>query len=264
MKNNFKASSILLFVLMLFVPSLSSGQGIVKRNSRTTRGSTTTKVVSKPPPTKAKPSNIKKDNLTTISEAPKEIVQKESNNGKPMGYINGHPYVDLGLSVKWAYCNIGASDAEDYGDYFSWGEINSKNDYSKESYLYQGVNIGNNISSTQYDAAHTKWGGSWRMPTLLEVKELVTKCTYLRRNINGVWGFVFIGPNGNSIFLPECGRRMQGYIERRDNEGHYWTASQHESYPNSAYYIYFDFYGTCYWNKYRDKYDGRCIRAVAR
>lgn len=264
MKNNVKISRITLLGLMLLFPLISSSQGIVKRNSNANRGNTSTSVVSKQHPTKAKRTNTVSDNSTSVSEVPKDKPVTISNDGKPMGYINGHPYVDLGLSVKWAYCNIGAFDAEDYGEYFSWGEINQKNDYSKDTYLYQDTNIGENISSTKYDAAHTKWGGTWRMPTLAEVKELVSKCTYRRRNINGVWGFIFIGPNGNSIFLPECGRRMHNYIERRDNEGHYWTATQHESYPNSAYYIYFDFYGTCYWNKYRDKYDGRCIRAVSR
>ena len=39
-------------------------------------------------------------------------------------------YVDLGLSVKWATCNIGATKPEEYGDYYAWGELNPKNDYS--------------------------------------------------------------------------------------------------------------------------------------
>jgi len=55
---------------------------------------------------------------------------------KEQSSYNGHEYVDLGLSVKWATCNVGAQNPEDYGDYFGWGEVNPKDSYTWENYRY--------------------------------------------------------------------------------------------------------------------------------
>lgn len=89
--------------------------------------------------------------------------------------------VDLGLpsGTRWANVNIGASSPEEYGDYYAWGETEEKSDYSKNTYLYwneqynTGDDIGEDISGTQYDVAHVKWGGIWKMPTLAQIKELI-------------------------------------------------------------------------------------------
>ena len=86
---------------------------------------------------------------------------------------SNHPHViDLGIGVKFACCNMGASSPEKYGDYYSWGETAEKTTYNEYGYKYGGNkryreyhDIGNDISGTQYDVAHTIWGGSWRMPT---------------------------------------------------------------------------------------------------
>ena len=102
---------------------------------------------------------------------------------------NGHEYVDLGLSVKWATCNIGAEKPEDYGDYFAWGETMPKNYFSWDNYKfttdggntftkYTGSDIGE--LGREDDAASASWGGSWRMPTLEEYNELMANC-------DGVW-----------------------------------------------------------------------------
>ena len=102
------------------------------------------------------------------------------------GHHNGHEWVDLGLSVKWATCNIGADNPEDYGDYFAWGETETKSEYTdancktikKQSFFAKWFNFGRSDNNTnvenlpddisgnaQYDAARANWGGSWRMPT---------------------------------------------------------------------------------------------------
>lgn len=124
--------------------------------------------------------------------------------------------VDLGLSVKWAGWNIGASGPEEIGDYYAWGETETKSLYSILNYeFYKGwpspllkkLDGGiTEISGTKYDVARMKWGGSWRMPTKAEIMELATRCTVVDLyEFKKQLGYLFIGPNGNSIFLPNSG-----------------------------------------------------------
>lgn len=124
-------------------------------------------------------------------------------------------WVDLGLSVLWAAYNVGASSPEEYGTYFSWGEVEEKAEYTWNNYIFHNWStneyyfIGSEISGTSYDAASVKWGGGARMPTLDEIQELENECTFSRgiSTLNGVAGQLITGPNGNSIFLPFAGRR---------------------------------------------------------
>ena len=131
--------------------------------------------------------------------------------------------VDLGLSVYWCSCNVGAESPEEYGDYFAWGETKPKNDYSKETYSYYDSNtaqytgIGANIAGSEYDAATVDLGSDWRMPTQKEILELAEKCTFEWTQINGVNGFKVTGENGNSIFIPSSGY-ITGKYKIRDNE----------------------------------------------
>ena len=132
--------------------------------------------------------------------------------------------VDLGLSVKWATHNIGASSPEEYGDYFAWGEISTKSDYSLSTYKWTDPSIGltkynddqndgilDNKSQLDPDddVAHVYLGGSWRMPTEDEFQELIDKCTWVLTNRNGVNGYVItsklLGYTNRSIFLPAAG-----------------------------------------------------------
>ena len=99
--------------------------------------------------------------------------------------INGHKAVDLGLSVKWATCNIGATKPEECGDYFAWGETSPKEVYTEETYLYYDaannrklIDIGTEISGTEYDAARKQWGDDWRMPAEEELYELLRDCLW--------------------------------------------------------------------------------------
>lgn len=157
-------------------------------------------------------------------------------------YHNNHVYaVDLGLSVKWACCNVGASVPEGYGGYYAWGETEEKSNYTLSTYKYwsdkngdgygynepnEYQNIGSNISGTSYDVAHVKWGGSWRMPTLSEILELCNKCSWEWTTVNGVSGRKVTGPNGNSIFLPAAGFRYG--TEFRGSCGYYWSGTLYE------------------------------------
>ena len=153
--------------------------------------------------------------------------------------INGHEYVDLGLSVKWATCNVGADKLEDYGDYYAWGETVSKSSYDKDNCETYGKNIGD-IKSTDRDVAHVKWGGTWRMPTKTEIKELVDNCTWTWMMQNGVKGYKFTSKkNGNSIFLPAAGYWLGTSLKFSGECGSYWSSTPYESSTQYTYYLFF-------------------------
>jgi len=130
--------------------------------------------------------------------------------------ITSGQVVDLGLSVYWATCNLGADTPEESGDYYAWGETKTKNNYGQSTYTYYDsstetyINIGNNISGTEYDAATVNQGCDWRIPTSTEMAELYTNCTWEWSQVNGVNGYRVTGKNGNSIFFPK---------------GDYWTST---------------------------------------
>lgn len=144
--------------------------------------------------------------------------------------------VDLGLSVKWAAWNIGATSPEEYGNYYAWGEVEPKVDYTKENYKYATTDEYGlyrcelpggliDISGTEFDAATVNLRGGWRMPTKLEVMELEDKSSIIRTNYNGIDGIRIIGPNGNSIFLPSAGWRTEYGSSGKNDSGDYWISS---------------------------------------
>ena len=174
------------------------------------------------------------------------------------------PEVDLGLpsGTLWANRNVGADYPEDYGDYFAWGETATKSTYSWNNYKWCN---GTSDSQTKYctkdsygtvddlttlesedDAATANWGKQWRMPTYEEMNELRTECTWTWTTQNSVNGYKVTGPNGNSIFLPAAGYRNGSDLYSVGSSGYYWLRSLNQSYPSSAYYLYFysEFYGT--------------------
>ena len=122
------------------------------------------------------------------------------------GKINGHEYVDLGLSVKWATCNVGASSPTEYGNYYAWGETTTKSEYTKKNSKTCGISMGDISGNSSYDAARTNWGGSWRLPTKAECQELLDNCKSEWTTVSGVRGRRFTSKkNGRSIFLPAAG-----------------------------------------------------------
>ena len=148
------------------------------------------------------------------------------------GTINGHDYVDLGLSVMWATCNIGANSPEEYGDYFAWGEAETKPEYTYENSVTYGTD-----NYIFHDAAVENWGGSWRMPTSDEYRELIGKCTWLWTSINGTKGYkVTSKKNGNSIFLPAAGifGSKSSLIGKK---GRYSSSTPDEIGNENAYYL---------------------------
>lgn len=179
---------------------------------------------------------------------------------KPSGpTLTSSGYVDLGLSVKWASCNLGASTPAGQGGYYAWGETSTKKEYSKENYAYSTyTNIGKEISGTQYDAATVNLGKDWRMPTMEEVRELCEKCTFTYGDVDGVKGYYATGKNGNSIFLPCYGYKFDN-LDDREDYGYFWTGSEDDS--AFSYYLWL-YQGQAYWGVDIQKYIGLQIRPV--
>jgi len=165
-------------------------------------------------------------------------LNNDSNNRTTTitGSINGHDYVDLGLSVRWATCNVGALFPYDYGGYYAWGEITTKSNYSWKTLKYCKDSRGSFFSKYNSDrmdrldlsddVAHTSFGGTWRMPTNKDFEELVANCKIIWTSINGINGCKVTSTiNGNSIFLPAAGL-WDG--PGKSDEGifcYYWSSS---------------------------------------
>ena len=186
---------------------------------------------------------------TSFARSAKEI-KEERQTSTPMH--NGHEYVDLGLSVKWATCNVGASKPEEYGDYFAWGEARPKPTYNGSTYKWCN---GSSLSFTKYctrrlygtednkeqldlsdDAARANWGGCWRMPSRDELIELIERCKWTWTTQNGVKGYkVTSKTNGRSIFLPAAGEYSGGSsLSYAGSFGSYWSSSLYTDYPDCA------------------------------
>ena len=180
-------------------------------------------------------------------------------------FPNKHEYVDLGLSVNWATCNVGAEKPEEYGDYYAWGETapyyvkNAGTDdelqwrkgkeagYDWKSYFdiktieptdYDDIvtfwyynTQEKKVIEYYHDAATTNWGGEWRMPRQAEFEELINpdNCTWTWTTMNGVNGYRVTskkpGYEGNSIFLPAAGGYSGTDSKLRDAYGWYWSGS---------------------------------------
>lgn len=159
-----------------------------------------------------------------------------------------HEYVDLGLSVYWATCNMGANDPSEEGDYYGWGEIVPTEKYSHGYCTTDSVEMPKSISGiSTLDAATAIWGYPWRIPTKDEWSELKANCDWewkARAGSNGIvaYGYLITGSNGNSIFLP-ANDVYNSNLDRESLKGKYydcfWTANPKETSSNmSAYYFY--------------------------
>lgn len=178
--------------------------------------------------------------------------------------------VDLGLSVKWATCNLGADSPEQIGDYYAWGETATKNEYTETTYFdtnYSTFQLSGekNICGTNRDAAYVRLGKDWRMPTTEEIHELVNSCTWTEETLNGVLGIRGTASNGNSIFFPITGMFAGDRIQST-SQGCYWSG---ELYADGAYsskhaaiLIFFKFKSNEIHSSYYYRFEGMAIRPV--
>ena len=190
---------------------------------------------------------------------------------------DGVEAVDLGLSVKWANMNVGATKDSGFGSYFAWGEVKPKKYYSWGTYIWsQGdskflLKYSTSDRKIQLtpsdDAARANWGGEWRMPTIEEYEELIdpAKCTWEWITKDGVNGYKVTGKKtGNSIFLPITGFRFYEGVQFRAIKGIYWTSMLYSGNPNKAWCLEFDFSDVdiSFGKLSANRFSGRCIRAV--
>ena len=178
------------------------------------------------------------------------FVDEDSSVRYLIDPYNGYEYVDLGLSVKWATCNVGATSPEQAGLYFAWGETtgytgeqvtSGVREFDKVSYnAGPAASISADLTLEQ-DAARANLGGNWRMPTDDECQELIDNCDVTWTNDyngTGVAGRVFISKvNGNSIFFPATGYCWYSLVEKFGSEGCYWSASWDSEY-NAGYFFF--------------------------
>ena len=178
-----------------------------------------------------------------------DTLKNTYDNGVRNGHHNGHEWVDLGLSVKWATCNVGASSPEDYGDYFAWGETETKETYESYNSLIRGFSI-SDLESQGYidsegnltplhDAATANWGGNWRMPTKEEIEELEEECSWKWTTLNGIKGYKITGLNDNCIFLPAQGDPSYYY-------GNFWSSTRYNFSNFYTAYVLSYIFGDCY------------------
>ena len=180
--------------------------------------------------------------------------------------------IDMGLSVKWATCNLGAETPEGFGDYYAWAETSVKEKYQTETYTFCGdgpygftkYNAGfklNLLAEPEDDAVQAKLGTGWRMPTFVEMNEMVQQCDWELTDLNGVAGYkVTSRTTGESIFLPAAGYMEGGELCYPGTAGRYWTSTRHAYHPSCAMNLFFseEFHYAYFSRRYR----GFTIRPV--
>lgn len=180
---------------------------------------------------------VYKSDGTTVSYLYSEVdsIVTFPATSSPTGVVA----VDLGLSsgTKWADKNIGASSSEGYGNYYAWGETETKGSYLWSTYMVTsrrscGTSSDpvyaaglTNIAGSRFDVATATWGGPWRMPTSTQISELINSCSWTWTTQNGVAGYKVTGPNGNSIFIPAAGYRFGETLDYAGSDGYYWSAT---------------------------------------
>ncbi|MDY4512056.1 MAG: hypothetical protein SPE10_01190 [Paludibacteraceae bacterium] len=186
---------------------------------------------------------------------------EKNNVGSASGITKGHKWVDLGLpsGLKWATCNVGASTPKGYGDYFAWGETNTKSTYSLDTYTYTDNKP---VLDPENDAARINWGGAWRMPTNEEWEELRSNCTWTWTTLNGINGYEVKGSNGNAIFLPAAGFRSSNDVFYTGHYGCYWSSSLDTTAPSNAKFVEFQSEDNDIFRNYYSRVCGQSVRAV--
>ena len=178
--------------------------------------------------------------------------------------------VDLGLSsgLLWADRNIGASEPEEYGRYFAWGDTVGSRQDTSDWHLFDWDNCPWGESTppmstldAEHDAATVNMGADWRMPDIADFKELLDNCTTKWTTQNGITGMLFTSKhNGNTLFFPAGGYRNGSSLEDAVDVGSYWSRSLYTSFSDYAHYLYF-YCSNCYaYNYYRCS--GRLVRGV--
>jgi len=262
--------------------------------------------------------DVNGDGSVNISDVTCLVNQILTNKYENITVGNGHEYVDLGLSVKWATMNVGATEVagskvnphtnklDCYGEYYAWGETIPKDSYEWSNLLYCNSSDGSKftkyVASSTYgtvddkiqlefaptcdDVARAYWGGTWRIPTTEELKELIYNCYWAwttSYNGTGVAGYIVYKVKDDSdkgkypynkiptptasyslsdthIFLPAAGSRRGSNINSVGKEGKYWSSSLNSFHTGNA--LELSFVSNVVEHSFYDRYNGFSIRAV--
>ena len=215
-----------------------------------------------------------------------EAIENEDFIPYPKVSDDEHEYVDLGLTsgTLWATCNVGAKRPQDIGLYFAWGDTEGHGNDITDGYLFDWENYkwgevsGEETYFTKYctdssrgkdgftdgkyeldpedDAAYVNWGSQWRTPSKEQLDELKAECEWTLTTVGGVNGYEVRGTNGNTIFLPETGWRIDDMLL---DGGAYWSRSANPENMGGAYFLGWDEYGEY---EYGGRLDGQCVRPV--
>jgi hypothetical protein len=230
---------------------------------------------------------IKSESSVSIIRSAWGVLKGLGTSSEP---IDVEGVVDLGLpsGLLWAACNLGASKPEEYGDYYAWGEIWPKDEYTWETYKwcegddhsltkycyssdygYLGFRDDKRSLKLEDDAAYVNLGKTWLIPKPNDYSELISKCTWKWTQKRGVNGFSVTGPNGNSIFLPAAGYCFKdGLIHGENKAAQYATNTVSDIYPNDSYCLYLtrndknESESYYHLSSYVARYEGNSIRPI--
>ena len=209
----------------------------------------------------------------------------DNGTGKNTHYLkcpdSHHPHaIDLGLpsGTKWACCNVDATTPEGYGGYYAWGETSEKSYYDWGTYKWCNGSYdnftkyctdpkcgnvdGKTVLDLSDDVAHVRMGGSWRMPNIEQMNELIDNCTRTWTSQNGVNGILVTGKNGGQIFLPAAGYRFYDGLDDAGLYGYYWSSSLSQYFDDGAYGLGFYYRSWGGWFNDFHRYVGHSVRAV--
>ena len=218
----------------------------------------------------------KNEDITQNKEEGSESQENGEEQGEQEEFVMAA--VDLGLSVKWAACNLGATYSTDYGDYFAWGETETKDAFTQANYSFYdsdykitkynstegwGVVDNKKTLDLEDDAARAILKGSWRIPTHSDWNELKDHCIWTWDQVDGVNGYTVTSLSGASIFLPGASYKDGASVhDNNSNQGWYWTANLSNGYPSSAKCLYIDHNFVDLTSSDLGRYLGLSIRAV--
>lgn len=180
--------------------------------------------------------------------------------------------LDLRSGLKWASCNVGATQPWETGEFFAWGATIPQTSYgasrslsynkSIESLRAAGIIDSQNALTSAYDAATANWGADWRMPTKADFEELLLSCDWKKGTLQNAKGYFVTSKTGKSIFLPETGFRFYGsryHFDEYDSRGNYWTSSVVDDLERAETFVFSQvgFHGDPF-----ERYSGLVVRPV--